>query len=149
MDLNLRGGGSDGDRDADQGAGRDEDGSGGGVLGRVRGRTDDTADTDRSRGGNRGGGRRADDGGALAALRNRVDPRDAKEAAESATRGAVLIGVRLAGAVLVAYGLYVILLVNGWNQLGAGLAAVGVVPAYAPGFVVGLGELFWKLFRLA
>jgi hypothetical protein len=146
MDLNLRGGGSDDGRDTDRESNRDEDSSAGGLFGRGREGDDNVADRGRTKGdrGTRGGG-----GGALTAVRDRIDPRDAKEAAESATRGAVLIGVRLVGAVLVAYGLYVVLLVNGWNELGAGLAAVGVVPAYAPGFVVGLGELLWKLFRLA
>jgi hypothetical protein len=157
MDWSLRGGRSSEDEADEQ--------SRSGLFGRRRENPDgrDNADTEATTAGSRlrrdagAGGRGASardasstDGPSLVRrVRDRIDPRDAKAAAESATKGVLLIGVRLAGAVLIAYGLYVLLLVDGWTQLGAGLAVAGVVPAYAPGAVIGLGELLWKLFRLA
>jgi hypothetical protein len=79
-------------------------------------------------------------------LRRRVDPR---ETAESAARALVRLSLRVVGAILIAYAAWLFVVVDGWTRLAAASAAAGFLPAFAPGFVVGVAGLVWKLFSIA
>jgi hypothetical protein len=164
MDLNL-GRGSDDDAD-DTDAGTDGGGTASEWFG---GGSDDTGGDDSGGRPDRSGGSRFRSGsgsgsgsdsdssdpgdGVVAGLssgvdrvRRRVDPR---ETAEKAARGTVRLVLRVVGAVLVAYGLWVLVAVDGWARLGAAAVAVGFLPAFAPGFVIGLFGVLWRVFNLA
>lgn len=105
-----------------------------------------TPESDAASGADRGPGPLDGVTDRLGRLRRRVDPR---ETAETAARGLVRLSLRIVGAVLIAYAAWLFVAVDGWTRLAAAAAAVGFLPAFAPGFVVGLAGLVWKLFSIA
>jgi hypothetical protein len=153
MTLAGSGGNDDGDGKADDGGPLDALGLGGGG-------SDDRGEADDSSGGLLGGSRAGtgdagpdDEGGpatavadGVADVRDRVDPR---ATAETAARGAIRLALRVVGAVAMAYGLWLLVAVEGWTRLAAGALAAGFLPAFAPGVVVGLAAVVWKVFSLA